>query len=248
MLENGYNNDSETRKHEHTTGNAADPTIQTAVVRTADAPRFVAPTHSGVDILKLLSELEDLVENTPKRMGVMFRFDDEKFHYLIMKIRANLPEEMKRASKLARDSERIVEESRESADRILVEAREAALTQLESGKVEAERLREESLIEMRRVKEEAEREAKRIEAKAQQAGEEYIEAARAQAMELVADSEILRQAEGHAEEIRARAGEEARAIRQGADDYARDVLVSLEAVLGKTVTQIQRGRELLERM
>jgi len=248
VLENGYNNDSELRKRENPTGSAAaDPTLQAAVVRQTDAPRFVAPTHSGVDILKLLSELEDLVENTPKRLGVMFRFDDEKFHYLIMKIRANLPEEMKRASKLARDSERIVEESRENAGRILVEAREAALTEFEQGKVEASRLHEETLTELRRMHAEAEREARRIEAAAQKAGEECLAAARAQAMQAVAESEVLRQAQETAQEIQARADAQAQAVRQGADDYARDVLANLEAVLGKAVVQIQCGRELLER-
>ena len=78
-----------------------------------DAPRFVAPTHGGVDILKLLTELEDLVENTRKvPVRRLIGFDEDKFHMTIMKIRANLPEEMKRASKLARDQERIVEETR----------------------------------------------------------------------------------------------------------------------------------------
>ncbi len=245
MLENGYNNDSEIRKLDNATGNPPDNAIQTAVVRGTETPRFVAPTHSGVDILKLLTELEDLVENTPKRMGMMFRFNDEKFHYLIMKIRANLPEEMKRASKLARDTERIVEESRENADRILAEAREAALSQFEGSKAEAMRLHEAALAEIRRMKEEAERGARQIEAEAQKAGEACLAEARAQAADLASEHEIAQQARLLADEIKADADAEARAIRQGADDYARDVLTNLEGVLGKAIVQIQHGRELL---
>src|SRR5581483_1921946 len=198
VLDNAYNNDSEVRKLENSPGANADyhnvNAAPTAVVK-AEPPRFVAPTHSGVDILKLLSELEDLVENTPKRMGVMFRFDDEKFHYLIMKIRANLPEEMKRASKLARDSERIVEEARENAERILAEAREAALAQFEGAKEEAVQLRETVQNEARRAREAAAREAEKIQEVARQKGEEILAAARAEAAQLVSDSEIVQQAQ-----------------------------------------------------
>src|SRR5207244_2990005 len=113
-----------------------DNDTERAVVKTADdTPRFVAPTHGGVDILKLLTELEDLVENTRRGpMGMLFRFPEDQFHMTVMKIRANLPEEMKRASKLARDSERIVEESREHAGHIVEDARQAALKHLEGGK------------------------------------------------------------------------------------------------------------------
>lgn len=250
MLDNAYNNDSEVRKLENSPGENADynnvNAAQTAVVK-AEPPRFVAPTHSGVDILKLLSELEDLVENTPKRMGVMFRFDDEKFHYLIMKIRANLPEEMKRASKLARDSERIVEESRENAERILAEARESALAQFEGAKEEAVQLHEAAQTEARRARDAAAREADKIQNVAKQKGDEIVAAARAEAAQLVSDSEIVQQALAQAADLQARAEAEANAVRQGADDYARDVLTNLEAVLGKAVTQVQRGREMLER-
>src|SRR5215472_12156313 len=112
----------------------SDETAKTA----PDTPRFVAPTHEGVDILKLLSELEDLVENTPHGpFGTLFRFNEDAFHMTIMKIRANLPEEMKRASKLARESERIVEESRENAERVVEDARKSALSEFERGKAEA---------------------------------------------------------------------------------------------------------------
>ena len=105
MSETAYQQNTKTRKPEPN-GAVADNDTNTkkpaANGSNADTPRFVAPTHGGVDILKLLTELEDLIENTPKKMGMMFRFDEDKFHMTVMKIRANLPEEMKRASKLAR--------------------------------------------------------------------------------------------------------------------------------------------------
>ena len=137
MLEPAYNKNTQGRKPEKNGATAEkhnDSPASAVVQATDDAPRFVAPTHGGVDILKLLTELEDLIENTPKKMGMMFRFDEDKFHMTVMKIRANLPEEMKRASKLARDSERIVEESREHADHIVEEARKNAMSEFERGK------------------------------------------------------------------------------------------------------------------
>src|SRR4051812_16350482 len=39
---------------------------KTHLPNVGDAPKFVAPSHGGVDILKLLTELEDQVENTRK--------------------------------------------------------------------------------------------------------------------------------------------------------------------------------------
>lgn len=295
MLDNAYNKNSENHEPDNG-GNAAnhnDPRMATqAVVRSnSETPRFVAPTHSGVDILKLLSELEDLVENTPKRLGIMFRFDDEKFHYLIMKIRANLPEEMKRASKLVRETERLQEETRENAERLLAETRDAAISELEGSKHEATRLREEAQNEIVRARQTATQEAQRIQEEARLAGEALVAKAREQvaqmisqgeayasqvtregeaqaaevvtqgqaqaaqlltegqtrAAQLVSDNVIVQQAQALAQDIQARADDEAAAVRQGADDYARDVLANLEAVLGKAVTQIQRGREMLER-
>ena len=253
MLKNDSGKKSETQKPELNPGLSADKNNNTAEV-----PRFVAPTHEGVDILKLLTELEDLVEASPKMMGALLRFDEDKFHMTIMKIRANLPEEMKRASKLARDSERIVEETRDNADRVVSEARRAALQELERGRAEAAQLKEEAREEGRRqtaeaqaeanrVRQNADAEARRTLAEAQRNAAELIAEAQAQAAQLVADDQIVQQATAQAQELKMRAEQEADAVRRGSDDYARDVLTNLENVLGKTVTQVQRGREMLER-
>ena len=254
MLKNDSGKPSETQKPELNSGVSADKNNTAAT----EVPRFVAPTHEGVDILKLLTELEDLVEKSPKLMGALLRFDEDRFHMTIMKIRANLPEEMKRASKLARDSERIVEETRDNADRVVSEARRAALQELERGRAEAIHLKEEGREEARRLSAEAHAEANRLrqnadtearqkQAETQRNAAELIAEAQAQAAQLVADDQIVQQATVQAQELKVRAEQEADAVRRGSDDYARDVLTNLENVLGKTVTQIQRGRETLER-
>ncbi|MCW3095649.1 MAG: hypothetical protein JWL77_1267 [Chthonomonadaceae bacterium] len=254
MLKNDSGKKSETQKPELNPGLSADKNSP----NNPEVPRFVAPTHEGVDILKLLTELEDLVEGSPKMMGALLRFDEDKFHMTIMKIRANLPEEMKRASKLARDSERIVEETRDNADRVVSEARRAALQELERGRAESTHLKEEAREESRRQNAEAQAEASRVRqnadaearqklAEAQRNAAELVAEAQAQAAQLVADDQIVQQALVQAQELKMRAEQEADAVRRGSDDYARDVLTNLENVLGKTVTQIQRGRDMLER-
>lgn len=198
----------------------------TSVSGLADAPRFVTPTHGGVDILKLLSELEDVVEQT-KRLpgGIMLRFDEDKFQMTIMKIRANLPEELKRASKLMRDSEKLVEEAQKSAT------------------TEVERTQRELSL----LKQGAEKDAGSIRSKAQMERDGILEQARQQAAQMVSDSEIVQRAQIEAQEVLRRAEGEARTIQQGADDYAREVLGNLENVLGKAVAVVQRGREVLEK-
>ncbi|HLV79382.1 MAG TPA: hypothetical protein VKT32_03840 [Chthonomonadaceae bacterium] len=214
----------------------------------ADPPRFVVPPQGSADLLKLLTELEELVEKTPRLpMGTLFRFDEDRFHMTLMKIRANLPEDLKRASKLARETERIVEETRENADRVTEGARKAALSELERSRAEAARLKEQALAEAQRLHEAAASEGQRLRDEARAEAERILEAARAEAAELVSESAILRQAEGVAEDIKMRAWQEAEKMQRGADDYAHNVLAGLESTLGKTLGQVQQGRMLLEK-
>ncbi|MCL2655519.1 MAG: ATPase [Coriobacteriia bacterium] len=83
--------------------------------------------------------------------------------------------------------------------------------------------------------EEAEREANRI-----------LEEAQERARGLVADTEIVRQAETRAAEIMDDARANEREIRLGAEDYADEMMANLEVNLGKMLTAVQRGRDRLQ--
>ncbi|MCL2332932.1 MAG: ATPase [Actinomycetia bacterium] len=83
--------------------------------------------------------------------------------------------------------------------------------------------------------EEAEREANRI-----------LEEAQERARGLVADTEIVRQAEARAAEIMDDARANEREIRLGAEDYADEMMANLEVNLGKMLTAVQRGRDRLQ--
>jgi cell division septum initiation protein DivIVA len=83
--------------------------------------------------------------------------------------------------------------------------------------------------------EEAEREANRI-----------LEEAQERARGLVAETEIVRQAETRAAEIMDDARANEREIRLGAEDYADEMMANLEVNLGKMLTAVQRGRDRLQ--
>jgi hypothetical protein len=173
------------------------------------------PDNESVDVFRLLDQLEELPERAKHVWpNMLIGFDNEQFYYLVLKIRANLPDDMKKAHRVARDSERIVDE-----------ARDAAVHQLESGRVEAGRVLEEARSEAQRI----------------------IEQARQQAAQMIDHSEVSRMATAQAHEIIRSAETEASEIRKGADEYARDILSNLEAVMGKAIVTVQRGRETLEK-
>lgn len=135
----------------------------------------------AVDIFRLLDELEELPERAKHLpLNTLVGFDHEQFYYLVLKIRANLPEDLKKAQRVARDSERIVEE-----------ARDAAVHQLESGRFEAGKVLEDARAEANRIVEQA-----RHQASAMVENTEVHRMATSQAQELI------RRAEAEAVEIR----------------------------------------------
>lgn len=83
--------------------------------------------------------------------------------------------------------------------------------------------------------EEAEREANRV-----------LEDATERARMLVAETEVVRQAESRAAEILELAHANEREIRMGAEDYADEMMANLEVNLGKLLTAVQRGRDRLQ--
>ena len=82
-------------------------------------------------------------------------------------------------------------------------------------------------------------------AEAKREAERIVKEAREQQARLVANEEITRQAERAAEEIVEEAREREREIRLGAEDYADDILNTLEVNLTKFTAAVQRGRDRL---
>lgn len=138
-----------------------------------------------IDILKLLDELEEHVEGSKQVMNKALWVDLDEFFARTNKIRASLPEEMKRANRISRESQRILEDAREEARRLLEEARAEAERTVTAARAEAERLVEQG--EIRRL---ATEKAAEIIAAAEQRAEEIRKGAHGYAREVLGNLEV----------------------------------------------------------
>ena len=108
-----------------------------------------------MDVLKLIDALEDLVEQTRWRMfHRVYGVDEDRFFTLTNKLRASLPEEVKTAARVARDSERILADAREQAERVITEAKERAAVLVSNDEITRQGQRQAEEI-IRRAQEEA---------------------------------------------------------------------------------------------
>ena len=82
-------------------------------------------------------------------------------------------------------------------------------------------------------------------AEAKREAERILKEARDEQMRLISEEEVVKQAERQAEEIVDEARTREREIRLGAEDYADDILNTLEVNLSKFIAAVQRGRERL---
>jgi vacuolar-type H+-ATPase subunit H len=179
---------------------------------------YAPPEVENVDIFRLLDQLEELPEKAKHLpFNTLIGFDNEQFYYLVLKIRANLPDDMKKAQRVARDSERIVDE-----------ARDAAVQQLESGRVEAGKALEEARAEANRIVEEA-----RQQAAAMADRSEVVRMATAQA------HEMLRRAETEASEIRKGADDYARDVLANLEVVMSRAIVTVQR--GRETLEKARG-------
>ena len=83
-------------------------------------------------------------------------------------------------------------------------------------------------------------------AEAKREAERIVKEARERQSQLVSQQEVTRQAERAAEEIIEDARAREREIRLGAEDYADEILNTLEVNLSKFIAAVQRGRERLQ--
>jgi cell division septum initiation protein DivIVA len=210
----------------------------------------------AIDTYKLLDEVESLVEEGKHVFGLTM-ISREDFFELTNKLRASLPEEMRRANKVNQDSERIVGGAREAAEQTVVDAKSEAQRVLDSSHQYAEKLvrdteakiharlqdadalAQKNIAEARAVAHQTTHEAKL-------AAEKVISEASRRADHLVNDSEIMRLAAAQAKEIVATAEADAKDMRRGADEFAREELTRLERVLSEATSVVSRGRMKLD--
>ncbi len=83
-------------------------------------------------------------------------------------------------------------------------------------------------------------------AEAKTESDRIVKEANEQAERLVSEEEVVKMAERNAAQIMEDARAREREIRLGAEDYADEVLETLETNLGKFLAAVQRGRERLQ--
>lgn len=83
-------------------------------------------------------------------------------------------------------------------------------------------------------------------AEARREADRMVAEARERAQHEISQQEIVRQAEREAQDMLEAARQREREVRLGAEDYADEVLGTLEVNLGKFLQAVQRGRERLQ--
>ena len=83
-------------------------------------------------------------------------------------------------------------------------------------------------------------------AEAKREAERIVADARDKAAQEASEQEVVKRAEREAAEILEEARQREREVRLGAEDYADEVLGTLEVNLGKFLQAVQRGRERLQ--
>lgn len=98
-----------------------------------------------IDTLKVLEELESLVEDSKGILG--FRhIDMDEFSMLVSKVRASLPEDVRRAGRITQNTDRILEAAQSEADLAIVAGRDEATQIVSEARVRAQAMVDQSEI------------------------------------------------------------------------------------------------------
>jgi cell division septum initiation protein DivIVA len=209
----------------------------------------VIPNHDegdlAIDTYKLLDEIESLVEEGKHMFGLTM-ISREDFFELTNKLRASLPDEMRRANRVNQESERIVVDARETAEQTVDEAKLGAQRVIEAAAQQKELILQDAKAKKDAMLEEAKTQAYQMTYEAKLASDKRAEELARRAEHLVSESEVMRIATAQARELVASAELDAKEMRRGADEYAREELSRIERVLTDTIITVQRGRNKLE--
>lgn len=112
-----------------------------------------------MDILTVLDDLKRLTVEQPKTLlipGLTWGLHQEEIEMQIVKIRSMLPDEVKAAAYTVRESDRILEASREDAKTITENARRDAERIMAEARLEADRIVDQAKLEQQRMISESE--------------------------------------------------------------------------------------------
>ncbi len=200
-----------------------------------------------MDTYKLLNELESLLENSKPFFNNTLHLDREVALDLTSKAKAALPDDMKRADRVTRESEQIVDNARERAENTLDSAAADADKIMREARATAERLLRDAEAQANKLTLGAEAKAKQVLEESRLKSEKMLTDAHQKSEKMVNQSEVVRIATVQARELIASAEREIYDLRRDADEYAHGVLIDLERNIGDLMGTIQRGRIQLDK-
>jgi cell division septum initiation protein DivIVA len=108
-----------------------------AVAPPPTARRRLETLEPSRDVLRLLEDLGEFVDGYPQVLNKVWGMDVEEFHARLNQVRANLPDDLKKATRLSRESHRLIDEARGEADGIIASAQEQAQRMIEQARAES---------------------------------------------------------------------------------------------------------------
>jgi len=100
-----------------------------------------------MDILRMLDDLWVMIDETPTFGPISWQLNRDELSMQINKIKASVPQEMKTAVNMVRESERIIDTAKEDATMTLDSAKKEAERIVTDAKKEAERIIEQAKLQ-----------------------------------------------------------------------------------------------------
>ena len=110
----------------------------------------------NIDVLRLLDNLSNLAEKPRSFIGLTLGYNRQEFQIQIDRIKGSLPRDVKDASNLLRETERVMEAADDEANRIIDQGRREAAKSIEEASQEAARILEHARITQIQMVSEAE--------------------------------------------------------------------------------------------
>lgn len=193
--------------------------------------------------MRLIDELEQLVENGKYHVFDKVFIDEQAFFIQTSKLKKALPDDLKKAERVTRDSDRVVSAAQNEAQRMVGEAQSEAQRMVGEAKAEAQRLVGDARAQADRTIQDARSHSDRIIEDARREAERIVADAQQHAEQLVAEHTITQRAQQIAQEMHHASVRDSQEMRAQADSYAYEVLDKAGAVLQKLAMGIEQGKE-----
>ena len=178
-----------------------------------------------MDIDSIIDQLNSIVTSSARVPGTQRRIVERgQLEAVVEQLKGSIPNELREAKEILRQRDSIINQANLEAERI----RSSAQGEIEALRAAAEEDYKSRVSEAEVVKE-AEKGAEEISTGAQSSAQTIIQDAGKRAQRLLDEAETL---------VESR--------RSGADQYAREVLFSLEERLSDLLSQVRKGIDVLE--